>query len=288
MHEVREELGRRDPSRPGGAGVRSVLPVINARLKNLLYAWYERRLAAALEGQALPRHVGLVMDGNRRWARQRGLSNPSVGHRYGAEHVDHVLRWCRELGIANVTIYVASIDNLRKRGDAEVQYLLEVVESVVLARLGQPGSEWRVRIAGQLDVLPASTANALKLAVEQTRDCATGASVTIAIGYDGRQEIVEALRSLLDAAARHGTSLTELAARIDDSAIAAHLYTAGQPDLDLIIRTSGEQRLSGFLLWQSARSDLYFCDVFWPAFRKVDFLRALRAYSRRHTDRCPR
>jgi short-chain Z-isoprenyl diphosphate synthase len=246
-----------------------------------LYRLYERRLHAQLAARPLPRHVGLVMDGNRRWARQMGMDNPSLGHRFGAEHIDEVLGWCRELGIDDVTVYVASVDNLRKRDAGEVDHLLEVVESLVVERLTRPGSPWQVHIAGRLDVLPDSTAHALKLAEETTRDRATGAHITMAVGYDGRMEIVDALRSLLDDEARSGNTLRELAARVTDESIAARLYTAGRPDPDLIIRTSGERRLSGFLLWQSAHSELHFCDAHWPGFRRVDFLRALRDFTRR-------
>ncbi|OZM83578.1 polyprenyl diphosphate synthase [Pseudonocardia sp. MH-G8] len=248
----------------------------------LLRQLYERRLHGVVtSGARLPRHVGLVMDGNRRWARQMGMGNPSVGHRYGAEHVDEVLGWCRELGIDHVTVYVASLDNLRKRDAAEVAYLLGVIEDVVAERLAAPGATWQVHLAGRLDALPDSTAHALKLAEEQTRHCDSGAHVTIAVGYDGRVEIVDALRALLDAEAGTGASLADVAARISDEAIAAHLYTAPRPPPDLIIRTSGERRLSGFLLWQSANAELFFCDTYWPAFRRVDFLRALRDYARR-------
>lgn len=246
-----------------------------------IYRFYERRLRSQVAAGRLPRHVGLVIDGNRRWARQVGLDNPSIGHRRGAEHIDEVLAWCRTLGIDNVTIYIVSVDNLRKRHDAEVTYLLGVIEEVVTERLARTDSPWQVHLAGRLDVLPDSTAHALKLAEERSRGGAADAHVTLAIGYDGRLEVVDALRSLLDAEARAGATAADLATRITDDAIAAHLYTAGRPDPELIIRTSGEQRLSGFLLWQSVHSELYFCDTYWPAFREVDFLRALRDFGRR-------
>ncbi|WP_308257289.1 polyprenyl diphosphate synthase [Pseudonocardia lacus] len=252
----------------------------HGRASSPIYRLYERRLAERVSAGNLPRHVALVMDGNRRWARQRGIDG-RLGHRYGAEHVHEVLGWCREMGIDHVTVYVASIDNLHKRHGDEVAHLLEVIEEVVTERLAGPASPWQVHLAGRLDVLPDSTAHALKLAEESTRDRATGAHATIAVGYDGRVEVVDALRSLLEAEARAGADLAEVASRITDEAIAAHLYTAGRPEPDLIIRTSGEERLSGFLLWQSAHAELYFCDTFWPAFRKVDFLRALRDYGRR-------
>ena len=130
-------------------------------------------------------------------------------------------------------------------------------------------------------MLPASTARALKNAVEATRDCTTGAHVTLAIGYGGRQEIIDAVRDLLIEADAAGVSMADLATDLTADDITAHLYTVGRPDPDLVIRTSGEQRLSNFLLWQSAYSELYFCEAYWPAFREIDFLRALRSYAAR-------
>jgi short-chain Z-isoprenyl diphosphate synthase len=145
--------------------------------------------------------------------------------------------------------------------------------------LAQQGGRWRIHLAGHLDVLPDSTARALKLAEEATRDRDTDSHLTLAVGYGGRAGVVDALRSLLDQQARAGTTLEQLARTITVDDIAAHLYTSGQPDPDLVIRTSGERRLSDFLLWQTAHAELHFCDVYWPAFRHVDFLRALRSYA---------
>jgi short-chain Z-isoprenyl diphosphate synthase len=152
---------------------------------------------------------------------------------------------------------------------------------LVSARLARPDGRWQVHIAGSLDVLPDTTARALKAAVEATRDCATGAHVTLAIGYGGRQEVVDALRDVLYERAEAGESLLDVAGTLQVEDVARHLYTAGQPDPDLVIRTSGEQRMSNFLLWQSAYSELYFCEAYWPAFREIDFLRAVRSYSAR-------
>jgi short-chain Z-isoprenyl diphosphate synthase len=246
-----------------------------------VYALYARRLRRQAAAGPLPGHVGLIMDGNRRWARQAGMANPSLGHRAGAEHVEQVLSWCEAAGIRNTTVFICSTENLRHRDDAEVAYLMQVIEDVVAARLARRQARWQVHVAGMLDALPDSTARALKDAVEATRDCATGAHVTLAIGYGGRQEIIDAVRDLLIEADAAGVSMAGLAAGLTDDDIAAHLYTAGRPDPDLVIRTSGEQRLSNFLLWQSAHSELYFCEAYWPAFREIDFLRALRSYSER-------
>jgi short-chain Z-isoprenyl diphosphate synthase len=246
-----------------------------------LYAFYTRRLRQQVLAGPLPGHVGLIMDGNRRWARQAGLASPGLGHRAGAEHAEQVLSWCEAVGIKEVTVFICSTENLSRRADAEVAYLMRVIEEVIAARLVRPGSGWQVHIAGLLDVLPDSTARALKDAVEQTRYCATGAHLTLAIGYGGRQEIVDAVRDLLAEADTVGTSMAGLAERLTADDITAHLYTVGRPDPDLVIRTSGEQRMSNFLLWQSAYSELYFCEAYWPAFREIDFLRALRSYAAR-------
>jgi short-chain Z-isoprenyl diphosphate synthase len=251
------------------------------RITDPLYAVYARRLRRQVQGGALPRHVGLIMDGNRRWARQMGMANPSLGHKYGAEHVDEVLSWCEALGIRHVTVFVCSTENLQRRGDSEVTFLMRLIEQVVTDKLARPDGQWQVHIAGTLDVLPDSTAHVLKQAVDTTRDCATGHHVTLAIGYGGRQEVIDALRELMTERAEAGETLADLAASLDVDDIARHLYTAGRPDPDLVIRTSGEQRMSNFLLWQSAYSELYFCDAYWPAFREIDFLRALRSYSAR-------
>jgi short-chain Z-isoprenyl diphosphate synthase len=252
------------------------------RWKKALYRLYARRLRAQLVDAILPRHVALVMDGNRRWARQLGFDNPSVGHRYGAAHLFEVLDWCAEMGINHVTIFVASTDNLQKRASTEMRFLMDVIEGVIAERLIRRPGLWQLHLAGRLDALPDSTRQALKLAQDATHGPDARFQLTIAVGYDGRDEVVDALRALLDHEARAGTTIEELAQRLTADHIAAHLYTSGQPDPDLIIRTSGEQRMSGFLLWQAAHSELYFCDVYWPGFRRVDFLRALRSYAARH------
>jgi short-chain Z-isoprenyl diphosphate synthase len=245
-------------------------------LRQLLYGIYQRRLVASLSDAALPRHIGVLMDGNRRWARAIG-AGPSHGHQRGADKIPEFLGWCEEVGVEVVTLWMLSPDNL-SRPAAELGPLIEIIEEAVesLAATGR----WRVHPVGALDLLPEVTAHRLKLVEDATRDV-TGLHVNVAIGYGGRREIADAVRSLLQAHAAQGTSIEQLAEILDVEHIAEHLYTRGQPDPDLVIRTSGEQRLSGFLLWQSAHSEFYFCEALWPDFRKVDFLRALRAYAQR-------
>jgi short-chain Z-isoprenyl diphosphate synthase len=179
-----------------------------------------------------------------------------------------------------VTVWVASSDNLAKRPAAEVAFLMRVAEDVIAHRASR-SSTWRLHLAGNLDLLPDSTARALKEAAEVTADRAISGHLTVAIGYDGRGEILDAVRSILEAGRDDGLSMDEIASSVTVEAISAHLYNPSLPDPDLIIRTSGEQRLSDFMLWQGVESELYFCDVFWPGFRQIDFLRALRAYAAR-------
>src|SRR6266511_3867994 len=209
-------------------------------LKDLAYSVYARRVTALLKGKPRPRHVGVMCDGNRRWAKEMGYVDPNDGHRVGARRVLDLLRWCDEAGgIEIVTLYLLATDNLR-RPAAELDPLLDIIENLV-TELAEDGNPWRLRIVGALDLLPSSTAAALKAAEERTVD-RTG----------GRQEIANAVRSLLQEHARAGRTLEELAEILDVEHIAEHLYTKGPPDPDLVIRTSGEQRLSGFRLWQSA------------------------------------
>jgi short-chain Z-isoprenyl diphosphate synthase len=240
---------------------------------------YERRLARALVGADLPCHVGVIIDGNRRWARAIGLEDVTAGHRRGADKIADLLAWCDEAGVAVVTLFLLSTDNL-SRPEPELTPLLRIIEGVA-EDLAGPGRRWQLRAVGALELLPGETVAVLKQAEEDTRD-RPGASVNLAVGYGGRREIADAVRSLLAEHAERGTSLDELVELLDVDHIAEHLYTRGQPDPDLIIRTSGEQRLSGFLLWQTAHAEFYFTDVYWPDFRRVDFLRALRDYSARH------
>jgi short-chain Z-isoprenyl diphosphate synthase len=245
-------------------------------LRRVLYPAYEARLVRRLPAERLPKHVGVMLDGNRRWARAVGR-DAAHGHRAGAANISPLLEWCEELGVEIVTLWLLSTDNLNRPPD-EVGELLGIIEEAVADLAAE--RRWRLHPVGALDLLPAETARRLKEASDQTRDV-DGLIVNIAVGYGGRREIADAVRSLLNDHASRGTTIEELADSLDVDHIAQHLYTKGQPDPDLVIRTSGEQRLGGFLLWQSAHSEFYFCEAYWPDFRRVDFLRALRAYAER-------
>jgi short-chain Z-isoprenyl diphosphate synthase len=246
-------------------------------MRQLVYGLYARRLAASLPPSVVPRHVGVILDGNRRWARAYG-AGAAEGHRAGADKILDFLGWCEDAGVERVTLWLLSTDNL-SRPPQELVDLLQIIEDVV-GRLAD-ARRWRVHPVGALDLLPAPTARRLKEHEDATRGV-EGLHVNVAIGYGGRREIADAVRSLLTEHAARGTSLEELVDSLDVEHIAEHLYTAGQPDPDLVIRTSGEQRMSGFLLWQTANAEFHFTDVYWPDFRRVDFLRALRDYSARH------
>jgi short-chain Z-isoprenyl diphosphate synthase len=245
-------------------------------LRRVLYPAYEARVVRRLPPERLPKHIGVMLDGNRRWAKAVG-ADTAHGYRAGAANIEPLLGWCEEVGVEVVTLWLLSTDNLHRPPD-QLEGLLSIIESAV----GTLAEErrWRLHPVGALDLLPAHTAERLKAAAEATRDV-DGILVNVAVGYGGRREIADAVRSLLQEHAQRGTSIEELAETIDVEHIAEHLYTRGQPDPDLVIRTSGEQRLGGFLLWQSAQSEFYFCEAYWPDFRRVDFLRAVRAYAER-------
>lgn len=246
------------------------------RLPHPLYGLYERRLAAGLPPDRVPRHVGVILDGNRRWARSVGLSS-ATGHRAGADKIADLLEWSEDIGVEVVTLWMLSTDNLSREPE-ELGPLLEIIEDAV--RNLAATRRWRLQPMGALDLLPEQTTRALKDA-ETATEGVVGLHVNVAVGYGGRHEIADAVRSYLRENAAKGASLDDLAADFDVQHIASHLYTKGQPDPELVIRTSGEQRLGGFLLWQSAHSEFYFCEAYWPSFRKVDFLRAVRSYAAR-------
>jgi short-chain Z-isoprenyl diphosphate synthase len=249
---------------------------------HLLYWLYESRLVRQIRMRPVPRHVGIILDGNRRYARKHGLSDPRAAYDLGAEKLDDVLGWCSDLTIPAVTLWVCSIDNL-KRPQTEVAGILAAVEAKISALAKDPAihrRRVRVKAVGRLDLLPPSTVAVLRKAEQATADH-DALTLTIAIAYGGREEIADAVRDFVHDKVRQGADLDAIVEQMTPSAIDSHLYTVGLPDPDLIIRTSGEIRLSGFLLWQSAHSEFYFSDVDWPEFRRVDFLRAIRSFQQR-------
>jgi short-chain Z-isoprenyl diphosphate synthase len=242
-------------------------------IKSLLYPLYERRLVRSLDFSKTPHHVGVILDGNRRWAKSNPTVNDPHGHKAGASKIIEFLGWCEESDVKVVTLWLLSTDNF-KRSQEEIDDLLTIIGKTVdeLAATGR----WNIKAVGALDLLPTWLAEKLA-ALKPIRS--DGVEVNVAISYGGRREIVDAVKSYLGEEVAAGHSLVDAAAKLSIEDISKYLYTAGQPDPELLIRTSGEQRLGGFLLWQSALSEFYFCEAYWPDFRRVDFLRALRSYS---------
>ena len=244
-----------------------------------LYRIYERRLQRHFAASRLPLHVGVILDGHRRFARAEGLVDYSASYQSGMEKLEQFISWCAPLEIPAVTAWVLSTDNLRRPAEELEPYFQVLID--LLARVPALAArlDFSFQVIGSLDLLPRPLAVAAKEA-----EAAVGEGrfhVNLALGYGGRQEIVDACRSLVAELVAEGITPSELVEHVDAAALSSHLYAADLPDLDLVIRTSGEARLSGFLLWQSAYAECVFVDPYWPAFRRVDFFRALRDYGRR-------
>lgn len=247
-----------------------------------VYRIYERRLARQIAPGPMPQHVGIILDGNRRHGRATGLNQPELIYQLGAAKLDEILAWSADMGIPMVTLWVFSPENLG-RPEAEVNGILGAVEAKIRALIADPHIRHRgvrVTVIGRREILPPALLDAIDAAQAATSSN-DQMTVTLAIGYGGREEITDAVRALLTESAARGDAIAEIIPGINPAAISRHLYLSDYPDPDLIIRTSGEIRLSGFLLWQSAHSELYFCDANWPAFRKIDYLRAIRSFQRR-------
>ncbi len=220
----------------------------------------------------------MIIDGNRRWAKRRELETAAHGHRAGAAKYREFLEWCDDLGISVATLYLLSTDNLSGRTQQELTGLFEIIAE--LADDLSHYRDWRVQHVGSVDGLPDALVAALRAAEDRTRNN-PGLHINLAVGYGGRREIADAMRSIVRQHKSQGGDLDALADILTPELIGEHLYTGGQPDPDLVIRTSGEQRLSDFMLWQSAHSEFYFVEALGPDLREVDFLRALRDFSRR-------
>ena len=250
-------------------------------IKALLYPLYESRIYSRLDFTQTPRHVGVILDGNRRWSKANPAADGDVstsrGHKAGAQKIIDLLDWCEESKVEVLTIWLLSNQNLN-RAPAELEPLLQIIAETVNDLASR--RRWEIRPVGSMELLPKNLVDQLTDVAAKTKGI-KGVLVNVAIGYGGRSEIADAVKSVITSEANLGKSPAEIANSISVEEISRHLYTAGLPDPDLVIRTSGEQRLGGFLLWQSANSEFYFCEAYWPDFRRVDFLRALRAYSQR-------
>jgi len=247
-----------------------------------LYRVYDRILLGQIQASPVPRHIGIILDGNRRYGLQQSMAELEDAYRAGAEKLDALLDWCAALGISAVTLWVLSTDNLN-RNPAEVSAILSAVERKLGSLASDPHIQRRrvnVKTVGRLELLAPSLLAAAK-AAEAATASNDGIRLVIAAAYSGRDEIVDAVRALLTECAGTGADLRSATAAVTSEGIARHLYAPDLPEPDLIIRTSGEIRLSGFLLWQCVHSEFYFTDVLWPALRRTDFFRAVRSYQQR-------
>jgi len=248
-----------------------------SEISRFLYTIFIDILEKEVRRGPIPKHIGIIMDGNRRYAKKLGL-DPKIGHIFGAKKLEEVLKWCLELGIREVTLYAFSTENF-KRAQDEIEHIFNLMKSK-LRELEKSElihkNEVQVRFIGKLELLPDDLRILMKKIEDLTRNY-NKHRLNIAVAYGGRSEIVDAIRNIVKDTLK-GRIKTE---DITEDTISKYLYTKDSLDPDLIIRTSGEERLSNFLIWQSAYSELYFVDTLWPEFTKLDFLLAIRSYQKR-------
>jgi tritrans,polycis-undecaprenyl-diphosphate synthase [geranylgeranyl-diphosphate specific] len=256
-------------------------PLLRVLLVNItgpVYRLYEYFLYRQLDKEKAPRHVGIILDGNRRYAKKQGIEVPWFGHHKGAEKVMEVLRILWEAGVKVCTLYAFSVENFDRNKD-EVNEIMSLAKEKFSEVVDNPDvhkHKVKIQAIGRVDLLPEDVQIAIMAAEEETK-AYTDHILNVAIGYSGRAELVDAVKAI-------GEKIeagTMKPSDVNEDVIEGHLYTNGVPDPDLIIRTSGEERLSGFLLWQSAYSELYFAQIYWPAVRRIDIWRALRSYGDR-------
>lgn len=244
-----------------------------------IYSIYEKWLKNQVVNGAIPRHIGVILDGNRRWAEKLGMA-PWLGHKMGASQVEELIRWCKELGVEVLTLYVFSLDNFKRSRDEieEISNLLRTEVRKAMEDEDVMKQKIRFKMIGNKEVVSPSLLKEIE-ELEKKTEKNDSMTVNIAFAYGGKREIVDAARKVAEEALMGKLSPDE----IDEKTFPRYLYTShlDPPDVDMIIRTSGEMRLSGFLLWQSAYSELVFLDVYWPDFRKIDLMRAIRIFQKR-------
>ena len=244
---------------------------------NKTYEYYEEKLEEEVSDGPMPRHIAIIMDGNRRYAKELGLETRE-GHLAGKEKIRDVLNWCLKLGIRNLTVYAFSTENFN-RDESEVNFLMELIETTLKEMADDPEVEEkkiRIQVIGEKELVPESMQETIRYAEEKTKDN-DQYTFSMAIAYGGRQEIISALKDIATKVKNGELEVDD----INEEMVSEYLYTTGMPDPDLVLRTSGELRISNFLLWQLAYSELYFTDVYWPSFRYIDLLRAIRSYQKR-------
>jgi undecaprenyl diphosphate synthase len=247
-------------------------------LSRKAYSRYERGLAKEILEGPMPKHVAIIMDGNRRYATEILESEANIGHQRGEEKIEEMLEWCLDLKIPYITVYAFSTENFNREQD-EVDFLMELSEASLYRMADHPKiheRKVRIRVLGDHEALPPKVKEAIKYADSRTGSY-SDYSFNVAMAYGSRQEILFAVKEIAKKAKEGEINVED----ITEKTISMHLYTSDMPDPDLILRTSGEVRISNFLLWQIAYSELYFTDVYWPGFRHIDFLRAIRSYQQR-------
>ena len=246
--------------------------------ENILYRLYEWYITRNLKPEKMPKHVAIIMDGNRRYSKLQGNIDVIKGHEIGVDTLEKVLDWSIELGIEIITVYAFSTENFNRPAH-EVEGLMNLFVTNFKRLVDHEKihrNEVRVKVVGRTDLIPESVREAIKEAEDATAQY-DKRLFNIAIGYDGRLEIIDSIKKIIEQVQAGEITVDD----VDEDLVSKNLYTEGLADPNLIIRTSGEERLSGFLLWQSSYSELYFCETLWPELRKVDFIRAIRSYQAR-------
>ena len=244
-----------------------------------LYKLYSKKLEKEILNGSMPNHIALILDGNRRWAK-RNLSFTKTGHFRGADAVENLLDWCEEFDIKIITLYALSAENLNRK-DEELEYLFDLIKTRLEKLYNDPRihrNKMRVKGIGKIELLPDPIKDVLKRLDDATKNYDEH-FLNLALAYGGQDELIDAVKKI-------GVKISEGSLKVDDidkKEIESNLYTSHLPQSspDMILRTSGERRLSGFLLWQSAYSELIFMDIFWPGFRKIDLMRAIRTFQKR-------
>jgi len=247
------------------------------RFLSPVYKLYEKRLEREIRKGLVPKHLAVIMDGNRRYAESLGIL-PHEGHIVGKSTLENLSDWCRSLNITYLTVYAFSLENFNRTKE-ELEPLMDLFEESFRNAGDDPRvheNRVRVRAIGHREMLPDKVVKAIEYAESRTREY-SDFNYNLAVAYGGRQELVRSMEKIANKIKKGELNPEE----IDADLISSNLYTSGLPDPDLILRTSGEERISNFLLWQLAYSELYFADVYWPDMRKIDFLRAIRSFQKR-------
>ena len=250
---------------------------ISERISNKGYEIYQDMLEKEVLEGPIPSHIAIIMDGNRRYAKEHG-KDVREGHLEGKERIRDVLNWCMKTGVRTLTVYAFSTENFN-REEGEVEFLLNLIESSLKELSEDPQviqNRVRLKVIGERDLIPPDMMETILAVEEKTKDFEKY-QFNMAIAYGGRQEIVGAVKEIAERVKAGELDIES----IDEDLITKYMYTSDISDPELILRTSGELRLSNFLLWQLAYSELYFTDVYWPSFRYIDFLRAIRSYQQR-------